>query len=329
MELGGLGSAAGSPGSSRRALPCPEPSGAAQGGTAVLRPIGRSCGGGDAAAAPNAGTAPGEMEDRTKAVVHNHLRALGLSWCSPGSALAWDPWCLHQKPSPFTVGVCRRQRARGRSWRCFLCGTVVMPCHVFLWPLGKTGFSSARTARLMAGSRLGSCSLRGLRCPSLRHPEQRPLLCCRLLLGLVGLVPGLLAGRHEVMLPAILMLPRKPEFSFLFAVWGAERGGRRPRHTPRARPRELPVEPESSSLLQPFGSCKKTPCFSVCSPIAPCLLPDSISAMFLPRVPAGHGAKWHGCPLLVPKSDVAPPEAFSAVPIARNPLTSWNLVGFF
>lgn len=44
--------------------------------------------------------------------------------------------------------------------------------------------------------------------------------------------------------------------------------------------------------------------------------------------PPGHTVRWHRRPLLGPKPHRAPTGAFSPVPSARNPLTSWDLFIF-
>lgn len=130
--------------------------------------------------------------------------------------------------------------------------------------------------------------------PSLTLRSICTLLCCRLLLEeAVGLMPGLVACRREVILPATLMLPRKPEFSFFSAmVWGrsSRQSGAAPSPGAVRRAGVIRFAPALSFLQENILL------FHI-SPIIPHLLPSSISAMFLPRVSwlsrgVWKGAKW-------------------------------------
>lgn len=94
----------------------------------------------------------------------------------------------------------------------------------------------------------------------------------------LAMVPGCHGGPcspHEGMLPARVMLPRKPSLNFPYVsvmLWGWIGC----RHCARGTQRS-PLSPS------PIPSAK-IPHVSMCGPIALCLLPSKISALFLPQV---------------------------------------------
>lgn len=181
------------------------------------------------------------------------------------------------------------QWARGSSCRCRV---AAVPCLAFLHQLGNGFFfHKYRSAdgRHLAGVPLAAGT--AMPHPSLTLRSICTLLCCRLLLGeAVGLMPGLVACRHEVILPATLMLPRKPEFSFFFAmVWGRSSGQSGAAPSPGAVRRAGVIRfAPALSFLQ-----ENILLFHI-SPIIPHLLPSSISAMFLPRVSWLSRGVWKG-----------------------------------
>lgn len=147
--------------------------------------------------------------------------------------------------------------------------------------------------------------------------------------GAAGLMGGrLLVGMSEVMLPAALRLPRKPEFSFSVGMRRAEprspRSSPRSRCTPRAHPRSCRQSRSHPLCSSPFLPARKRFAFlysvlslRVCSPV-PFLrrfcLERHRSAEVSGREhtgrgsgaaartePPGRGARWHRHPLLAPQ----------------------------
>lgn len=186
-------------------------------------------------------------------------------------------WGCPRCPGAPLAGGCGAPDARtgsagwGSGCGCLLCRAVAMPGLAFLPRLGNAGvFLPQKTAGVTTGTWLGSCSPPGPRCPSPPvHPPPRPL----------APGAGAVAGRQEVMLPAALTLPRKPEFSFSFARWPGQSGAAPDpdtRHEPVPRSAQSRSHPLCSSPFLPARKYLAVPysilSLRVCSllPFLPC-----------------------------------------------------------